>query len=74
VSPLWYSMGMTNKMHRRWTTVLSNSADDDRAGRDMVGWVGVSDAPVDDFQRGTVHGRKVDADQHCTTDCPGNHG
>lgn len=59
--------------HRRWTTVLSNSTADEKARRDMVGWVGVSDATDAEFKRGVVHGRQVDADDHCTPDCPAKH-
>lgn len=62
-----------NVKHRRWTTVLSNSDLDRREGRDMRGWVGVSDAPLTDFNRGVVHGRQVNADDHCTPDCPAQH-
>lgn len=58
------------RLHRRWTRVLSNSAADKREGRDMIGWVGVSDATLDDFARGIVHGRRVEADKYCTGDCP----
>jgi hypothetical protein len=68
-----YALRMANDKHRRWTTVLDNSDADRKAGRDMKGWVGVSDATDADFKRGKVHGRKVDADQHCTNDCPGKH-
>ena len=64
---------MNNDKHRRWTTVLSNSDDDRRAGRELKGWVGVSDATIGDFERGVVHGRQVDADDHCTPDCPARH-
>lgn len=63
-------MGMTNKMHRRRTTVLTNSAADRAAGRDIVGWVGVSEATATDFQAGIVHGRRVDVDPWCTADSP----
>lgn len=59
--------------HRRWTTVLTNSAADLTAGRDMTGWVGVSDATDAEFRAGKVHGRRVDADGHCTPDCPAEH-
>jgi len=62
-----------DKLHRRWTTVLSNSDRDRREGRDMKGWVGVSDATLSDFESGVVHGRRVDADAHCTPDCPAQH-
>jgi hypothetical protein len=51
-------------LHRRWTTVLDGELKD---------WVGVSDAPLADFERGIVHGRRVDADAHCVPDCPGQH-
>jgi hypothetical protein len=49
-------------LHRRWTTVLDGELKD---------WVGVSDATLADFERGVVHGRRVDADAHCVPDCPG---
>lgn len=62
-----------DKLHRRWTTVLSNSDRDRQEGRDMRGWVGVSDATLADFASGIVHGRRVDADDHCAPDCPAQH-
>lgn len=64
---------MSADKHRRWTTVLDNSAADRKAGRDMTGWVGVSDATDAEFKSGRVHGRTINADQHCTPDCPGKH-
>jgi hypothetical protein len=64
---------MSADKHRRWTTVLDNSAADRQAGRDMTGWVGVSEATDAEFKAGNVHGRNVDADEHCTPDCPAKH-
>lgn len=58
-------------LHRRWTRVLTNSPLDRVAKRDMVGWVGVSDATLRDFERGLIHGRRIEADGFCTNDCPG---
>lgn len=54
-----------NELHRRWVKVVES-----KAGEDLTGWVGVSDATLDDFARGVVHGRQVAADERCTPDCP----
>jgi hypothetical protein len=53
--------------HQRWTTVITSRPEEN--GK-LDGWVGVSSASLDEFRSGTVHGRKVVADNHCTPDCP----
>lgn len=55
--------------HKRWTTVLDNSDADRKAGRDMIGWIGVSEATDAEFASGMIHGRRVDVDWWCTADC-----
>jgi hypothetical protein len=50
--------------HERWATVKNG---------DLKDWVVVARGTLADFARGVVGKYEIDADEHCTNDCPGCH-
>ena len=52
------------EIHERWATVKNG---------DLKDWVVVARGTLTDFTRGVIGKYEIDADTHCTRDCPGCH-